>query len=105
MVFSTIIFLFRFLPITCLLYTSGQKSRAVGDHAVQRPGRDHKICSFVRIHQGGDARRDHRHAQRGRVQMLCMIRLRRVQPGVGELHAAAQPRALGTAKALSLIHI
>ncbi len=33
--------------------------------------------------------------------MLCMIRLRRVQPGVGELHAAAQPRAPRHCKGLS----
>ena len=39
-----------------------QQSRAVGDDAVQRPGRDHKVCALLRLHQGGDARRHHRHA-------------------------------------------
>ena len=39
-----------------------QQGRAVGDDAVQRPGRDHKVCPLLRLHQGGDARRHHRHA-------------------------------------------
>ena len=36
--------------------------RQVGDDAVQRTGRDHKVCALLRLHQGGDARRHHRHA-------------------------------------------
>ena len=39
-----------------------QQRRAVGDDAVQRTGRDHKVCPLLRLHQGGDARRHHRHA-------------------------------------------
>ena len=42
--------------------TARQQRRAVGDHAVQRAGRDHKVCPLLRLHQGGDARRHHRHA-------------------------------------------
>ena len=39
-----------------------QQSRAVGNDAVQRAGCDHKVCALLRLHQGGDARRHHRHA-------------------------------------------
>ena len=39
-----------------------QQRRAVGNDAVQRAGRDHKVCALLRLHQGGDARRHHRHA-------------------------------------------
>lgn len=39
-----------------------QQGRAVGDDAVQCAGRDHKVCALLRLHQGGDARRHHRHA-------------------------------------------
>ena len=39
-----------------------QQRRAVGDDAVQCAGGDHKVCPLLRLHQGGDARRHHRHA-------------------------------------------
>ena len=39
-----------------------QQRRAVSDDAVQCAGRDHKVCALLRLHQGGDARRHHRHA-------------------------------------------
>ena len=39
-----------------------QQRRAMGDDAVQRAGGNHKVCPLLRLHQGGDARRHHRHA-------------------------------------------
>ena len=77
-----------------------QQRRPVSDDAVQRTGREHQVCPLVGIHQGGDARRDHRYAQGRGVQMPGVSGIRRVQACVGKLDGAAQPGSLRTAKAV-----
>ena len=83
-----------------------QQRRPVSDDAVQRTGREHQVCPLVGVHQGGDARRDHRYAQSCGVQMPGVSGIRRVQACVGKLDGAAQPGSLRTfivvASALSI---
>ena len=72
----------------------------MGDDAVQLPGRHHKVFALLRHHQGGDARRDHRQAQTGRVQMLAAAGLGRAEAGVGELQRPTQTLGFRRAEAV-----